>query len=55
MRMTTEYSKQDLHKGKCISCGVRTLILKEHVLDDKFENLCPECVEACKFEEATWR
>ena len=52
MKVTTEYSPFDLHKGKCRSCGKRKLILNEDV-SVKDANKCPDCIEDDKFFEMT--
>ena len=45
MKTITEYRNADLHRGKCRSCGDRTLIT-----DD---GRCPQCVEDAKFYQMT--
>ena len=52
MIIETEYNETDLIRGKCKSCGDKTLVLAEGI-DDKHEGWCPDCIEAEKFEEMT--
>lgn len=47
MKITTEYSKSDLHKGKCKSCKEKTLVTDN--------GKCPGCIEADKFYEITMK
>ncbi len=53
MKITTEYSDFDLHKGKCLSCGRKTLILNEGILTENYDNKCPNCIEDDKFYKMT--
>lgn len=53
MNITTEYSQSDLHKGICKSCGDKTLVLDEGILESRFDEMCPDCIESIKFEEMT--
>lgn len=52
MIIETTYNETDLVRGKCLSCGDKTLVLDEGI-DDKHEGWCPDCIEAEKFEEMT--
>jgi len=53
MKIITKYNVFDLHRGKCKSCGEKTLILNEGILEDKYIDMCPDCIESIKFENLT--
>lgn len=53
MKQTTTYQKHELCKGKCKSCGDvgDRLCLETMFADDKENHMCPDCIEAIKFEK----